>query len=68
MEADSPTVPLAELLLAKMQIVRSARTTFIDSMVLLLEHPLGETDREAMNAGRIARLCAAGWGCGVPLR
>ena len=62
LEADSPTVPLAELLLAKMQIVKISQKDIIDSIVLLLEHPFGETDREAMNAGRIARLCAADWG------
>lgn len=62
LEADSPTVPLAELLLGKMQIVRISRKDIIDSIVLLLEHPLGEVDRETVNAARIARLCAADWG------
>jgi hypothetical protein len=62
LEADSPTVPLAELLLGKMQIVRISQKDIIDSIVLLLEHPLGEADRESVNAGRIARLCARDWG------
>jgi hypothetical protein len=62
LEADSPTVPLAELLLGKMQIVKISRKDIVDSIVLLLEHPLGEVDREAVNVGRIARLCAADWG------
>jgi hypothetical protein len=62
LEADSPTVPLAELLLGKMQIVKINRKDIIDSIVLLLEHPLGEVDQETVNVGRIARLCAADWG------
>jgi hypothetical protein len=62
LEADSPTVPLAELLLGKMQIVRIGQKDILDSMVLLLEHPLGEADRASVNAGRIARLCATDWG------
>lgn len=62
LEVDKPTVPLAELLLGKMQIVRINQKDIIDSIVLLLEHPLGEADRETVNAGRIARLCAADWG------
>ena len=62
LEADSPTIPLAEMLLGKMQIVRINQKDIVDSIVLLLEHPLGETDSETVNVGRIARLCAANWG------
>jgi hypothetical protein len=62
LEVDSPTIPLAELLLEKMQIVKINEKDVIDTIMLLLEHPLGEGDNEAINIKRVARLCAADWG------
>ena len=62
LEVDSPTIPLAELVLEKMQIVQINEKDVIDSIMLLLEHPLGDGDREMINIGLIARLCAADWG------
>lgn len=62
LEVDSPTIPLAELLLEKMQIVRINEKDVIDTIMLLLEHPLGDSDDETIDIGRVARLCAADWG------
>jgi len=62
LEADSPTIPLAELLLEKMQIVKINEKDVIDTIMLLLEHPLGAGDAETINLSRIARLCAEEWG------
>jgi hypothetical protein len=62
LEVDSPTIPLAELLLEKMQIVKINEKDVIDTIMLLLEHPLGEGDSEAINIRRVARLCADDWG------
>lgn len=62
LEVDSPTLPLAELLLEKMQIVRINEKDVIDTIMLLLEHPLGEGDKETVNLPLVARLCAADWG------
>ncbi len=62
LEADSPTIPLAELLLEKMQIVRINEKDVIDTIMLLLEHPLGDGDAETVNIGRVAKLCADDWG------
>lgn len=62
LEVDAPTIPLAELLLEKMQIVRINEKDVIDTIMLLLEHPLGDTDDETINIGRVARLCANDWG------
>lgn len=62
LEADSPTIPLAELLLEKMQIVKINEKDVIDTIMLLLEHPLGDGDAETINAAHIARLCADDWG------
>jgi len=62
LEVDSPTIPLAELLLEKMQIVRINEKDVIDTIMLLLEHPLGDNDTETINIERIAELCSTDWG------
>src|SRR5512141_2816 len=62
LEVDSPSIPLAELLLEKMQIVQINEKDIIDTIMLLLEHPLGDIDQEVINMKRIAELCAADWG------
>jgi hypothetical protein len=62
LETDSPTIPLAELLLEKMQIVQINEKDIIDTIMLLLEHPLGNIDKETINIKRVAAICAADWG------
>jgi hypothetical protein len=62
LEVDSPTIPLAELLLEKMQIVKINEKDVIDTIMLLLEHPLGDGDQETINIQRVAKLCAEDWG------
>jgi hypothetical protein len=62
LEADWPTIPMAEMLLEKMQIVKINEKDLIDTIMLLLEHPLGEGDAETINLAQTARLCAADWG------
>ena len=42
--ASSPTLPLAELLLSKLQVVKINRKDVLDALVLLAEHPLGPDD------------------------
>lgn len=62
LEVDQPTLPLAEMLLEKMQIVKINEKDIIDTLMLLLEHPLGDDDVEVINIARISRLCAKDWG------
>ena len=62
LQVDAPTLPLAELLLAKLQIVKVTEKDFVDMIALLLEHELGEDDLNTLNAARIAKLCAEDWG------
>jgi hypothetical protein len=62
LEKDSPTIPLAELLLEKMQIVQINEKDVVDTIMLLLEHPLGDHDRETINMVRVAKLCSEEWG------
>ncbi len=62
LEVDSPTIPLTELLLEKMQIVQINEKDIIDTIMLLLEHSLGDVDNETINIKLAAELCANDWG------
>jgi len=62
LEVDAPTIPLAEMLLEKMQIVQINEKDVIDTLMLLLEHPLGDNDAGAINIEHIAGLCGSDWG------
>jgi hypothetical protein len=62
LEVDRPTVPLAELLLTKLQIVRLNDKDVKDIAAILLEHPVGDGDDETINASRVAALLASDWG------
>jgi hypothetical protein len=66
----SPTLPLAELLLSKLQVVKINRKDVLDALVLLAEHPLGDDDgapdsREGLgtiNVPRILSFTSTDWG------
>ena len=62
LEVDQPTLPLAELLLEKMQIVKINEKDIIDTLMLLLEHPMGDSDIETINLKHISQLCVKDWG------
>ena len=62
LEVDTPTIPLAELLLEKMQIYQISEKDIIDTIMLLMEHPLGIHDEEEINIHRVAQLLAKDWG------
>lgn len=56
------TLPLAELLMTKLQIVKLNRKDEFDLYSLLLTHEIAEHDNDTINAERIATLCANDWG------
>lgn len=62
LDADPLAIPLAELLLTKLQVVELNEKDVRDMLALLCAHPVGERDEETINGGRIAQLCAADWG------
>lgn len=62
LDVDNPTIPLAELLLEKMQIFEINEKDIIDTIMLLLEHPLGDSDVEVINIERISKQLARDWG------
>jgi len=62
LEMDSPTIPLAELLLEKMQIVQINEKDIKDTIILLLGHDIADDDRDHINAAYITSLLAGDWG------
>lgn len=59
---DSPTVPLAELLLTKLQIVELNRKDLVDIAALLYGHDVSDQDGDTINGERIAQLLSGDWG------
>ena len=62
LEAEELTVPLAELMLEKMQIVQINEKDLIDTIMLLREHPIGDTDQETINASVLTKILCNDWG------
>jgi hypothetical protein len=62
LEVESSTVPLAELLLTKLQIVEVNEKDIRDTVLLFHGHPIADRDDDAVNGAQIAALCAADWG------
>jgi len=57
-----PTVPLAELVLTKLQIIELNEKDVRDTVLIFHGHEVADHDGDAVNAARIAELCAADWG------
>ena len=56
------TLPLAELLLTKLQIAQMNEKDVRDLCALILDHPFGDGDNEMVNLPYVAKLCADDWG------
>ena len=59
---DPMTLPLAELLLTKLQIVNLNEKDLRDVIAILHHHEIADHDGDTINADRVARLCAEDWG------
>ena len=61
---DPLTIPLSDMLLEKMQIVQVNEKDYIDTMMLLREHAIGDNGNipETIDAKYIAKLLASEWG------
>ena len=68
--ASRPTLPVADLLLSKLQVVKINRKDVLDALALLAEHPLAEDDgavdsergQGAINVPRILEFTSNDWG------
>lgn len=56
------TLPLADLLATKLQIVQINEKDFRDLTALFLDHDVGSGDGEMINGTYLARLCSNDWG------
>jgi hypothetical protein len=62
LQVETQTVPLAELMLTKLQIIEVNEKDIRDTVLLFHGHPIGDNDDGAVNGARIAELCADDWG------
>ena len=62
LDVEDHTVPLAELLLTKLQIIEVNEKDIRDTVLLFHGHPIADHDDGAVNGARIAALCASDWG------
>jgi hypothetical protein len=64
LELDQPTVPLADLLASKLQIIQLTEKDVTDMIALIRDHELSndDMDRERINVKHLARMVAGDWG------
>ncbi|NJC98383.1 MAG: nucleotidyltransferase family protein [Anaerolineae bacterium] len=62
LEVDPVTIPLAELLLSKAQVVQLNRKDALDIISLLFNHEVGEEKDGRIGLDRITQLCGQDWG------
>jgi hypothetical protein len=62
LDIEPMTLPLADLALTKLQIVKLNRKDSYDLYSLLLTHDVADHDDETINAAWIAELCGRDWG------
>ncbi|MGO9645008.1 MAG: hypothetical protein ACLPY5_09705 [Candidatus Bathyarchaeia archaeon] len=60
---DNPTIPLADLLATKLQVVEISEREYRDIIALMYDHEVGDTDApETINGSYLAHLCTDDWG------
>jgi len=62
LSVDSPTIPLADLFLAKMQIHEINEKDVKDAIVLIRAHEISDNEQESINEKYIAQLLSQDWG------
>jgi hypothetical protein len=62
MELEPRTLPLAELLVTKLQIAELNEKDLRDALALFHGHAVNEGDGDSINAARVAKLCSSDWG------
>ena len=60
---DKPTIPLADMLATKLQVVEITEREYRDIIALMNDHEVGDTDAsETINGSYLAKLCSDEWG------
>jgi hypothetical protein len=61
-EIDDRTIPLADMLATKLQIVEMNEKDVKDILSLLIDYDFTDTDKGAINSAYLTKLCADDWG------
>jgi hypothetical protein len=59
---DGPTLTPVDLLISKLQVYEVNMKDLVDSIALLLDHPVADHDDDAINSKYLARLTGEDWG------
>ena len=59
---DGPTLTPVDLLLSKLQVYEVNMKDLVDSIALLLDHPVADHDDDVINATYLAKLTSEDWG------
>jgi hypothetical protein len=62
LELEPDTLPLAELLVTKLQIAELNEKDVRDALALFYAHPADEHDGDSINTARVAQMCRTDWG------
>jgi hypothetical protein len=62
LELDEYTIPLADLLMSKLQMVKFTERDVRDTIAIIKDHDLGTGDPEKIDVDYIAKLCSDDWG------
>lgn len=62
LELDYPTISLVDLLLEKMQIAQINQKDVIDTLMLLRQYDVGDSDNATIQVDHLARVTKADWG------
>ncbi len=62
LEIDEKTIPLADMLVTKLQIIDVNEKDLKDMVTLFADYDVGNSDRGMVNGAYLAKLCAGDWG------
>jgi len=62
LEVDAKTIPLADMLVTKIQIIDVNEKDLKDAVCIFADYDVGASDKEMINGAYIANLCASDWG------
>jgi hypothetical protein len=62
LEIDGKTIPLADMLVTKLQIIDINEKDLKDMITLFADYDVGTSDKELINGTYLAKLCASDWG------
>lgn len=62
LEGDGPCLAPADLLITKLQVFEVNMKDLVDTVAILLDHPVGDTDDETIDGMYLAQLLSQDWG------